>query len=152
MARLTDIIESFIKELVDECNSDELEIQRNELAVQFSCAPSQINYVLTTRFTMEKGYYIESKRGGGGCIRIKKVSCFLEKNIKDVLFEKIGSSITCGAATEVIEVLIKLELLTKKEADILRVTINDRTLACVGNERNKLRADILKSVILSLSI
>ncbi len=65
MARLSDIIEDFIKEMFQENNESELQIKRNELANYFSCAPSQINYVLTTRFTEDKGYYIESKRGGG---------------------------------------------------------------------------------------
>lgn len=72
MARLSDIIEEFIKDMLDDAQDNELQIQRNELANKFSCAPSQINYVLTTRFTANKGYYIESRRGGGGCIVIKK--------------------------------------------------------------------------------
>ena len=68
MARLSDIIESFIKEMLNENGGDQVQIQRNELADQFRCAPSQINYVLTTRFTSDKGYVIESRRGGGGHI------------------------------------------------------------------------------------
>ncbi len=68
VARLSDIIEDFIKEMFQENNESELQIKRNELANYFSCAPSQINYVLTTRFTEDKGYYIESKRGGGGAL------------------------------------------------------------------------------------
>ena len=70
MATMTDIIEKFIKDLMEEDNS--IQIQRNELANLFSCAPSQINYVLTTRFTIDRGYYIESKKGGGGYVQIEK--------------------------------------------------------------------------------
>lgn len=70
MSRLSDIIEQFIKGLMEDASTDMLEIRRNELADHFNCAPSQINYVLATRFTIDKGYYIVSRRGGGGFIRI----------------------------------------------------------------------------------
>ena len=73
MARLSDIIESFLKGLIIE-EEGAVEIQRNELANRFNCVPSQINYVISTRFTAEKGYYVESRRGGGGCISIKRLN------------------------------------------------------------------------------
>ena len=73
MAKLSDSIEYFLKDLLDKTEDNNLTIRRNELADKFKCAPSQINYVLTTRFTYEKGYLIESRRGGGGYIVIKKV-------------------------------------------------------------------------------
>ncbi|MEL7601687.1 MAG: CtsR family transcriptional regulator, partial [Bacillota bacterium] len=72
MSVLSDSIELFIKELLDQ--SDEVSLQRNELAQHFNCAPSQINYVLATRFTPDKGYIIESRRGGGGYIRVLRLS------------------------------------------------------------------------------
>ena len=72
MARLTDVISEFIKALLDE-SEGELELQRNEMAEYFECAPSQINYVLATRFSINQGYYIESRRGGGGFIRITQL-------------------------------------------------------------------------------
>ena len=68
--RMSDMIEEFIKELFDK--TDYIEIQRNDLAEQFNCVPSQINYVISTRFKPAQGYYVESKRGGGGHITIKK--------------------------------------------------------------------------------
>lgn len=70
--RMSDVIEDFIKDLFDEDQSDLIEIQRNELAQHFNCVPSQINYVISTRFKPSQGYYVESKRGGGGNIKIKK--------------------------------------------------------------------------------
>ena len=70
--RMSDIIEDFIKDLFDEDDSDLVEIQRNELAQHFNCVPSQINYVIATRFKPSQGYYVESKRGGGGNIKIQK--------------------------------------------------------------------------------
>ena len=72
--RMSDVIEEFIKDLFDEDESNFIEIQRNELAQHFNCVPSQINYVISTRFKPSQGYYVESKRGGGGNIKIKKIS------------------------------------------------------------------------------
>ena len=71
MARMSDIIEDFIKQLINETDGS-IEIQRNELANYFKCVPSQINYVIDTRFTTERGYYVESRRGGGGYIKIQR--------------------------------------------------------------------------------
>ena len=70
--RMSDMIEDFIKDLFEE--DDLVEIQRNDLAQKFNCVPSQINYVIATRFKPSQGYYVESKRGGGGSIKIKKVN------------------------------------------------------------------------------
>ena len=72
--RMSDVIEDFIKDLFEEDESDYVEIQRNELAQHFNCVPSQINYVISTRFKPSQGYYVESKRGGGGNIKIKHLS------------------------------------------------------------------------------
>ncbi|MDZ4957408.1 CtsR family transcriptional regulator, partial [Clostridium perfringens] len=120
---------------------------RNELADKFSCAPSQINYVLTTRFTYEKGYIIESKRGGGGCIVIKKVT-YDDKNEKLALINNsIGESITYGGALSILEYLRDINNITDKEHEIIKIALNDRTLASSG-DKNKLRADILRGIIM----
>ena len=71
MAQLSDSIERFIKELMEE--GSQIEVRRNELAQHFGCAPSQINYVLATRFSVDHGYIIESRRGGGGYVRIVRM-------------------------------------------------------------------------------
>ncbi|NLM35962.1 MAG: CtsR family transcriptional regulator [Clostridiales bacterium] len=147
--RLSDIIEEFIKDLLNENVDNELMIQRNELASYFSCAPSQINYVLTTRFTTDKGYYIESRRGGGGCIIIKRLNHKKSKNLLDTINERIGDSITNDKAVQIIEGLQQSNLITEREAAIMKATVNDRTLYGYEN-RNTLRADILKSIIMIL--
>lgn len=148
MARLSDIIEIFIKDMLDNSKESQLQIGRNELASYFSCAPSQINYVLTTRFTTDKGYYIESKRGGGGCIIIRRVQFEENKSLAEIINEKLGNSITYDAAVQIIDGLLESEIITEREGNILKIVINDRTLNSSTDKKNKLRSDILKSVIM----
>lgn len=148
MARLSDVIEEFIKDLFedDSCN-DELQIQRNELADKFSCAPSQINYVLSTRFTNEKGYLIESRRGGGGYIVIRRVKNDDFDHVKNVIFESIGDSITYHNAVMILQHLYEMNRITEREFNIIKIAITDSTLQGV-EDKNKLRAEMLKSMIL----
>lgn len=147
MARLSDIIEEFIKELLNESDSSELEIGRNELANQFRCAPSQISYVLTTRFSTESGYYVESRRGGGGYIRIKKIEYENNQGLRKLLEEKIGNSITSDYAYNIIDILEEREIITEREANIMKVVMNDRSLLVASDMRNVVKAQILKSMI-----
>lgn len=147
MARLSDIIEEFIKDMFNNSDETQLQIGRNDLANHFSCAPSQINYVLTTRFTMDKGYYIESKRGGGGCIIIRKIEFNCNKNLLKTIIDKIGDSITYNSAVQLIEGLFDEEVITERENMILKTIVNDRTLNVSLESKNKLRADILKAVM-----
>lgn len=149
MARLSDLIEQFIKEMLESNGESELQIQRNELANYFSCAPSQINYVLTTRFTTDKGYYIESRRGGGGCILIRRIEFDHHQSLLDALNDKIKDNITYDGASQIIERLFESDFITEREALIMKLAVNDRTLIAVEN-RNKVRADILKSMILAV--
>lgn len=147
MARLSDIIEEFLKELIDENDDSELQIQRNELANKFSCAPSQINYVLTTRFTTDKGYYIESRRGGGGYIVIKRADYKLQDSLVDIINEKIGDSITYDGGVLIIDGLYQRNMITEREMRLMKAVINDRSLGITA-DRNKVRSDLLKSMIM----
>lgn len=146
MARISDIIAQFINSMIEEEEKNEVIIQRNELAERFNCAPSQINYVLTTRFTSEKGYIIESRRGGGGYITIKKVEYFNEAKRLKMLFEAISDRITYDTALSIINHLLEVNIVTLKEYELMRISINDRTLISV-EDKNKIRADILKGMI-----
>lgn len=148
MARLSDIIEEFIKGMIEESQKNELEIGRNELANQFSCAPSQINYVLTTRFTVDKGYYIESKRGGGGYIRIRRVQIVEHQPLRKIINDKIADSLTYDGANQIINGLLEAEIITEREGGLMKTAVNDRTLSSCLENKNKLRADILKSLIM----
>lgn len=146
MARISDTIENFTKDMINEERERQVLIQRNELADKFSCAPSQINYVLTTRFTYEKGYIIESKRGGGGCIVIKKIT-YDDKDERLLLINtSIGESITYGGALSILDHLKDTKNITEKEYEIIKISLNDRTLVSV-EDKNKLRADMLKGII-----
>ncbi|EPY2274846.1 CtsR family transcriptional regulator [Clostridium sporogenes] len=148
VARLSDIIEDFIKEMFQENNESELQIKRNELANYFSCAPSQINYVLTTRFTEDKGYYIESKRGGGGCIIIRRIEFTNNKNLKELIVDRIGNSITYDNAMNIIDGLVEMAVITEREAIIMKIAINDRVFGNIDTSKNMLRANILKNIIM----
>jgi len=151
MSGLSNIIEEFIKNLIDEMNGV-VEIQRNELANYFDCAPSQINYVLSTRFTPYKGYYIESKRGGGGYIKIVKVD-FKERqgfDFEHIINDLIGESITESKAADIIKTFYEEGLISKKEADLIKAATSDRAFGVEVEDRNRLRANILKNIILIL--
>ena len=149
MARLSDIIEQFIKQSIENTDESELQIQRNELANYFSCAPSQINYVLTTRFTMDKGYYIESRRGGGGYIVIRRIEFGSSKSLHEAVSEKIGNSLTYDAGAQIVNGLLEHNIITEREAAIIKIAINDRTLGVLEN-KNKIRAELLKAMITTI--
>lgn len=146
MARISDVIAEFINNMIEEKTSKEVIIQRNDLADKFNCAPSQINYVLTTRFTHERGYIIESRRGGGGYIVIKKITHDSNKRISMLLNESIGKSITYQGAVSLINYLLELNLVTKREHELIKMSVNDRILTSV-EDKNKARAEILKGMM-----
>lgn len=146
MARISDIIAQFINDMIEDKKDKEVIIQRNELADKFNCAPSQINYVLTTRFTIEKGYVIESRRGGGGYIIIKKIDYDSKSKRLELLNEAIGNSLTYNAALSIIEHLYESKFITRKEFELIKISINDRTLSSAEN-KNIIRAEMLKGMI-----
>jgi len=149
MPRLSDIIEEFIKDLIEK-KDGEVEIQRNELANFFNCAPSQINYVLSTRFTIERGYYIESKRGGGGSIRIVKVKFENSSNLLENILNNINSPVSQHQANEIVECLLENGVISKREANIMKAALNDKTLPVNQPLKDTLRLLILKAMIISL--
>ncbi|WP_160693252.1 CtsR family transcriptional regulator [Clostridium sp. C2-6-12] len=147
MARLSDIIEAFIKQMFDENTDKVIFIQRNELADQFRCAPSQINYVLTTRFTYERGYLIESKRGGGGHIAIKQLEHDDSNQRERLINETIGEAITYHNANALLNHLFESGAIEERECEIMKIAVNDRSLTSAEN-KNKVRADILKAMMM----
>ena len=149
MSRVSDIIEVFIKELLEEADDCAIEIQRNELANYFNCAPSQINYVLTTRFSLDKGYLIESRRGGGGHIKFIKMDMDQNRYIQHLLNE-IGDSISKMKAASIINTLQERKFISEREGLILRVATSDRSLNTPINIKNRVRANLLKSILIAI--
>ena len=145
--RMSDMIEEFIKELFDE--TDYIEIQRNDLAEQFNCVPSQINYVIATRFKPAQGYYVESKRGGGGHITIKKMNISKSKYIMHVI-ESINDEITSQEADIFISNLLSYDVITKEQAKLLMVATSDNVLIVPSGYRDLLRASIFKNMLINL--
>lgn len=148
MSGLTGNIEKFLKSLLMESEGS-IEIGRNDLADHFGCAPSQINYVLSTRFTPYKGYYIESKRGGSGYIRIIELTVNADSSIRSLIEDGIGDSITKYKADSLINSLVEKKIASEKEALLMAHAVDDRALVSVPTEdRNKVRADILKNILI----
>jgi transcriptional regulator CtsR len=147
---LSDIIEEFIKHMFEESGDSILVIQRNELASYFECAPSQINYVLMTRFSTDKGYYIESKRGGGGSIRITRVCLDSNDYLRHLLEERIGDTITQGTAHSIIDSFMEHGLVTEREVAIMKSVVNDKAIGMQFQDRDYIRAGLLKSMLLIL--
>ena len=147
--RRVDIIEKFIKDLIEKEEKEYIEIKRNDLAEQFNCVPSQINYVISTRFKPSQGYYVESKRGGGGHIKIKKVSMTKSDYLMQII-AGIGNSITSQEVDILISDFLTYGVVTEEIAKILKVATNDNVLTVKKEERDKLRANILKNIIINL--
>ncbi len=145
MAKLTNSIEEYIINLLEMSNGM-VEIQRSILAEHFSCAPSQINYVLTTRFTPYKGYYVESRRGGGGYIRIIEVEMTDDYSLYT---REIGEELTALRAKDFISSLLNQNRISEREAKMLSLLLSDRSLEDV-EDKNKLRAKMLKMVLLAI--
>ncbi len=152
MARMSDIIEAFLKQMINDTNGT-IEIQRNELANHFNCVPSQINYVIDTRFTTERGYYVESRRGGGGNIRIRRVNINRPGNYLMHIVSSMGYSISQQSAEVFINNFVDYEVISEREGLILKAATSDKVLGRIPMpERDTLRADMLKNMLTSLMV
>ncbi|HZK33930.1 MAG TPA: CtsR family transcriptional regulator [Bacillota bacterium] len=149
MARISDVIEDFLKALLTE-SEGELELQRNDLASYFECAPSQINYVLATRFTLNHGYYIESRRGGGGFIRITRLDVEKDDYMLYLLTEGIGKELNEQNAKQHIQCLVEQEFVTKRDGQLMRAAISNKTIPIPSSLKDAIRAGVLKSMLTSI--
>lgn len=145
MAQLSDTIEQFIKELLE--GDAQVELRRNELAQHFGCAPSQINYVLATRFSVDHGYIIESRRGGGGYIRIVRMRERSPETLLSTILERIGNSISEENAVALISNLMERNIVTKNEARLMRAAVGRNALALPVSAKDVLRASVLSNMI-----
>ena len=147
--RMSDVIEDFIKDLFDEDESDLIEIQRNELAQHFNCVPSQINYVISTRFKPSQGYYVESKRVGGGNIKIKKITNTKSDYIIHII-NNIGKTITTNDIDILISDFLTYNIITPQEAKLLKVATSDNVLKLDKDIKDEVRARIFKNMLLNI--
>ena len=148
MAQLSDSIEQFIKELMSE--DAHVELRRNELAQHFGCAPSQINYVLATRFSVDHGYIIESRRGGGGYVRIVRMQSRAEKNFLETLLDRVGTSIDEDTANAIISNLYERKMVTRNEALLLKAGVARNALALPVTAKDVLRAAVFRNMLVQV--
>ena len=146
---LADYIAQMIEEMLNEGNGT-LELQRNEMANRLGCVPSQISYVISSRFTPERGYMIESRRGGGGCIRIIRKQISRDEYMMH-FFCAVGDSIEESETEAYLQNLYGNGLISSREYQIVRAATSNASLSGVPPEkRNSVRAALFKQILLSL--
>ena len=146
---MSDLIAGFIQSALDDANGV-LELQRSDLAQQFGCVPSQINYVMSTRFSPERGYIVESRRGGGGYIRITRVRVDRQTLLMHVI-NSIGDTLDLASARAIIQNLTESEAIDRAAGQALLNAVSDSALRTVPKEhRGPLRANICKQVLIHL--
>ncbi|OIM01092.1 CtsR family transcriptional regulator [Oenococcus oeni] len=145
-ANISDLIEQYLKEILSQ---DEItEIKRSEIASRFAVVPSQINYVINTRFTLQNGYIVESKRGGGGYIRIEHVDLVDDTKIFDELIDYIGNSIGNNNADQIITALLEDKVVSEREANLMVAAIDKNSLRISDKvSENTVRARVLVGMI-----
>ena len=149
--RISDSVANYILELLNSANGI-AEIQRNELASLLGCVPSQINYVLTSRFTPEQGYLVESRRGGGGYIKITR----LQISKPDMIMHSInavGTTLDYGTARAMLNNMVQIGVLPQETAQLIGAAISEQSLLAAPREmRNLLRAAIFKNMLLAAKV
>ena len=150
MRNISDIIENYLKKVLEMSEREIVEIKRSEIADKFQCVPSQINYVINTRFTIEKGYAVESKRGGGGYIRIMKVQSHDDAHLIEQLLSLIQNRLTQSSAEDVILRLVEEDIIAEREARIMLSVIDRSVLYIELPYRDELRARMIKAMLTTL--
>lgn len=149
MANISDQIEKFILATLGE--NDSVDIARNSLAEFFSCVPSQINYVLDTRFTIDRGFVVESKRGGSGFVKISKIkNGDNNKYLNSLLLESVGDELSNKRFSQILDKLVSDEILSKRERELIETSLSDDALIMPFTIRDKVRAKAFKNVIIKL--
>ena len=149
---MSEQIARIIEKMLEE-NGGELELQRNKLAIDVGCVPSQINYVISSRFNQDRGYIVESRRGGGGYIKIRKIVFDTKTSFLMHMLSAIGESIDALSAKAMLVSLYDNSLITDRELSLMLTCLSERALIRIvqGKSRDMVRADIMKSLILTLN-
>ena len=143
MSNISDIIEQFILSNIGEDSS--MDLSRNELATYFAVAPSQINYVLSTRFTVEKGYLVEGKRGGGGYIRLIRIGS--TGDLLKTVYDSIGDEITERQAIHALLRLLQDGRITEREYVTLSTVLSNKGIISPIGNKDEVRAKVMKLVL-----
>jgi len=145
----SDLIANFIQEILDDAGGI-AELQRGSLAERFSCVPSQINYVISTRFSPEHGYIVESRRGGGGYIRITRVQTSPRRLIMHTV-NSVGDRLDLRTADAFVSNMVGAEEIDEKTAGLIITAIGDNSLRPISPEhRDIVRASIFKQILVSI--
>ncbi|MBQ4541316.1 MAG: CtsR family transcriptional regulator [Clostridia bacterium] len=151
MANISESIEQFI--IATMGDNDYVEISRNSLAEYFSCAPSQINYVLDTRFTVDRGYVKESRRGGGGFIKISKIkNTDTNAYLNGLILESVGDELSAKRMLQILDKLVSDNIVTDKESVIIVTALSDDSLSMPFTIKDKIRAKAFKNILLKLMV
>ncbi len=151
MANISDAIEQFIIATINE--SDSVEISRNSLAEYFSCAPSQINYVLDTRFTLDRGFVKESKRGGSGFIKISKViNSDSNSYLSSLVTDSIGEELSFKRMCQILDKLLTDNIIDDGEKNIIETVLSDDSLIMPFTIKDKVRSKAFKNVLMKLMV
>ena len=142
---MSDLIENYLKNVLHK--NETVEIRRSEIADQFNCVPSQINYVINTRFTIQQGYVVESKRGGGGYIRIMKVNLVDEMDILNELGNLIPEELSEREGNHLLQNLYENELITKREAQMMSLMMEKDTFPSNVKNAAEIRSNMMKKLI-----
>ncbi|HEX3027358.1 MAG TPA: CtsR family transcriptional regulator [Clostridia bacterium] len=147
--KFSDLITEMILRMLSEADGI-VEIQRNEMANRLGCVPSQINYVITSRFTPEQGYFVESRRGGGGYIRITRIKYDRDQMLMHIV-NSIGDRIDAESARIFIDNLSDSGIVGEESARLMRASLSNTVYRVVPQEiKDNLRAEIFKRMLLSL--
>ena len=145
---ISDLIASFLQDSLDTAENGVLEVQRSDLAQRFNCVPSQINYVMSTRFSPERGYIVESRRGGNGYIRITRLRVDRETLLMHVI-NSLGGSVDLSSARAILSNLVQSGAMDRALGQTILTAVGDKALGQVPREkRDAVRADILKQVLI----
>ena len=142
---MSDLIENYLKKVLHK--NETVEIRRSEIADQFNCVPSQINYVINTRFTIQQGYVVESKRGGGGYIRIMKVNLVDEMDILNELGNLIPEELSEREGNHLLQNLYENELISKREAQMMSLMMEKDTFPSNVKNAAEIRSNMMKKLI-----
>ena len=146
--RMSDAITTYILNRIEAEEAGFVELQRNALALEIGCVPSQINYVLSSRFTPERGYIVESRRGGGGYIRIERIRFADERAVLSHIINALGPTLTHTAAVAIIQHLCDENTLHPQTALAMASAVSDKALVGVPpSARNAVRSDLLKHML-----